>query len=210
MWAELPVLRSDRTRGAVGADTPVTRAQLGAQWGRGAQAHTHTYSCVLKRASGHTPAHTRTQISRAHGCSYLMPLCPNTPAHTDLQVMDVRLSWRDPWSFSFPCKYMSHRKEKENREPEAVCVSPEVGGKPGPGPARGLPSPPAVSQCAWTPRAQGLEEGPCLVWEALEERRAAEPISCLCVPFRGGPLGSQVVQWLKSPPAAQQTQETWV
>ena len=48
MWAELPALRSDRMWGAVGADTLVTRVRLGAQWGRGAQAH--TYSHVLLRA----------------------------------------------------------------------------------------------------------------------------------------------------------------
>lgn len=61
MWAELPALRSDGTRGVVGADTPVTRVPLGAQWaGVHGLTLTHTYSCMLKRASGHTPAHTRT------------------------------------------------------------------------------------------------------------------------------------------------------
>lgn len=103
MWAELPALRLDRMRGVIGADTWSHQCSWEPS---GAGMHrltlTHTYSYMLKRASGHTPAHTHTQTSRAHRCFYLTPLCPSTPAHTDLQVMDMHLSWRDPWSFSLP------------------------------------------------------------------------------------------------------------
>ena len=93
--------------------------------------------------------------------------------------------------------------EKENRKPEAVCVvGREVGKEPGPGPARGLPSPPpAVSRCAWTPGVQGLEKGRCLVWEALKERWTPELISYLCVPFRRETLGFPGGSVVKNPPA---------
>ena len=82
-------------------------------------------------------------------------------------------------------------KEKENRKPEVVCVvGREVGREPGPGPDRGLLSPPpVVSQCAWTPGVQGLEKGTCLVWEALKEWWTPELISYLCVLFKGETLG---------------------
>lgn len=101
MWAELPVLRLDRTWGAVGADTPVTPVQLGTQCGRRAQAHTHAL-LRLNVPQGHTCPHAYS-LRLPHTQTHLPPrLCPNTPAYTDPQVVDMRLSWRDAWSFSFP------------------------------------------------------------------------------------------------------------
>lgn len=60
-------------------------------------------------------------------------------------------------------------KEKENRKPEAVCVSPEVGENRVPAPLGDSLSSSSGSQCAWTSGVQGLEKGTCLVWEALKE-----------------------------------------
>ena len=81
MWAELPALSSDRTRGVMGADTWSHQRSWDPS---GAGVHrltlTHTYSYMLKRASGHTPAHTRTHLDFT--CTQMHLPHPPLPQHS--------------------------------------------------------------------------------------------------------------------------------